>query len=153
MKFIYGDIKIPVNFSQTCDAQAIEATHSFVKSNTVLSGLGKYTVSLFKRSVDARKKDNVCYVYKTCIEFENVVDFLKLPEIKNTTVLNVTKPKFPKFLKAPDKPICVCGFGPCGMFCALLLARAGLRPLVLEKGMAFANSRFLALSEVVSLPK
>lgn len=141
MKFIYGDIKIPVNFSQTCDAQAIEATHSFVKSNTVLSGLGKYTVSLFKRSVDARKKDNVCYVYKTCIEFENVVDFLKLPEIKNTTVLNVTKPKFPKFLKAPDKPICVCGFGPCGMFCALLLARAGLRPLVLEKGSSIEKRK------------
>ncbi|WP_324824468.1 NAD(P)/FAD-dependent oxidoreductase [Sinanaerobacter sp. ZZT-01] len=30
----------------------------------------------------------------------------------------------------------VVGFGPCGMFCALLLAQMGLRPLVLERGRA-----------------
>ena len=33
----------------------------------------------------------------------------------------------------PSRPV-VVGFGPCGMFCALLLARAGFRPIVLERG-------------------
>jgi len=40
-----------------------------------------------------------------------------------------------RMAEGAKRPV-VVGFGPCGMFCALLLAQMGLRPLVLERGRA-----------------
>lgn len=36
-------------------------------------------------------------------------------------------------LSEEERPV-IAGFGPCGMFAALILAEAGLRPVVLERG-------------------
>lgn len=84
--------------------------------------------SLYKKSVDARDKTNVhfnCSVLADCPE-----SFAK--RNKNAIVYKENKFVFPKS-NSDIKPVIV-GFGPAGMFAALTLARAGLKPLVLERG-------------------
>lgn len=79
-----------------------------------------------RESIDARDKDNIRLVY--------TVDFtcgkkLKLPEAPDLRY----QPAQPGNVLLKQRPIIV-GFGPCGMFAALILAEAGYRPLVLERG-------------------
>lgn len=93
--------------------------------------------SLARRSIDSRKKDNIILVYsvelETDLNEEKVIG--SFPQNKATITekyeYNVPEPK----RKFPLRPV-IAGFGPAGMFAALTLAKAGLKPIVLERGHA-----------------
>lgn len=59
---------------------------------------------------------------------------LKQSGCKRASIAPATRYKPPKSAKAPEKRPVVVGFGPGGMFAALILALAGWKPLVLERG-------------------
>lgn len=91
--------------------------------------------STVKVSIDARRRNNMRLVYSLGLELKNKElerqlsrsnSFVKLKEQRN---LIIQKGRAP--LKR--KPV-VVGFGPCGMFAALLLAQYGFAPVVLERG-------------------
>src|SRR6218665_399961 len=99
--------------------------------------LGGFTV--FKRSYDARKKAAIQLIYT--IDCEVTVDPATLlqrfsgdPHVRPTPD---TGYKFvgqaPADFPADQRPV-VIGFGPCGLFAALILAQMGPRPIVLERG-------------------
>ena len=91
-------------------------------------------ISIVRRSVDARKKPDVKIVYTVDVAVEgNEQKILRQSGCKRAAIAKPEYYKPRKNLMSQDRPI-VVGFGPAGMFAALVLAIAGLRPIVLERG-------------------
>ena len=97
-------------------------------------------VTLFKRSYDARNKNNIQLIYQFDIHLNDAVEarvlgsnFTGVRPSPNTDYHYVghANADFPKTQQ--QRPI-VIGFGPCGILSALLLAQMGLKPIVLERG-------------------
>ena len=85
-----------------------------------------------KKSLDARKKDDIHYVYTVGVTVRG--DERKLVHRCRTAAIVQDKTyPIPRIAPPQTRPVIV-GFGPAGMFAALLLARAGARPIVLERG-------------------
>ena len=90
---------------------------------------------IVRRSVDARKKPDVRIIYTIDVAVDgNEKRILKQSGCKRATLAPVSYYKPPKAAAVPEKRPVVVGFGPAGMFTALILAMAGLKPLVLERG-------------------
>ncbi len=90
--------------------------------------LDKFEYKILLKSIDARNKDNVFYLYNV------MVDTNKKLSGKNITsytpkLFELEYPSYPH----KDRPVIV-GFGPSGMFSALYLARCGAKPIVIERG-------------------
>ncbi|HKE97211.1 MAG TPA: FAD-dependent oxidoreductase, partial [Povalibacter sp.] len=93
--------------------------------------------SVFKRSYDARKKNSsIAFVYILDLAVRDEAAILKRfaadPNVRAAPDTN-----YYPVAQAPaslgERPI-VIGFGPCGLFAALILAQTGFRPIVLERG-------------------
>ena len=89
---------------------------------------------IFKRSLDARKKDNIHYAYVVDVEVKNEKKILEKSKDKNISKTPDLEYRMMQGDKMPEKRPVVVGFGPAGMFAALLLAEMGLNPIVLERG-------------------
>ncbi len=129
-KYIVNNIKLPYGTSK--DAALSIAEKSLLKFFSK-SSINSLVIS--KRSLDARKKDNICFVYSVTAE---VADTREIPEKKLLAADTVKVREEPLAPVFGEEQMCarpvVVGFGPCGMFCALLLAEHGYRPIVLERG-------------------
>lgn len=89
---------------------------------------------IFKRSLDARKKDNIHYAYVVDVEVKNEKKILEKSKDKNISKTPDLEYRMMQGDKMPAKCPVVVGFGPAGMFAGLLLAEMGLNPIVLERG-------------------
>ena len=85
-----------------------------------------------KTSLDARKKDNLFYVYEVDIEVENEKKLLR--KYKSNDIFETPNEDYffpPK--KEIDQPI-IIGCGPAGLFCAYILSEQGYNPIIYERG-------------------
>ena len=93
-------------------------------------------ISISKKSLDARKKPNIFYIYEVDIDVKKEKHLLKKHQSNKDIFLTPEeKYVYPKIgnKKLKHRPIIV-GSGPAGLFCAYLLAELGYRPIIIERG-------------------
>ena len=91
-------------------------------------------LTIVKQSIDARDKKNVLYIYEVDCSIANEDKILKL---NKSDVLRVENDRYKKpengDLPLRNRPL-VIGAGPCGLFATLILAEAGYKPILFERG-------------------
>ncbi len=89
--------------------------------------------SLARQSIDARKKSDIKLVYTVDISHK-AEHTLKLP--KNAVRFTPEPYSFPPVKRRSTSRPVIVGMGPAGLFSALLLSRAGIPCLILERGQS-----------------
>ena len=129
------ELRLPLNHAEPALRQA------------VLDRLGIADAALkrfdrFRRGYDARRKSDIVLVYTLDCEVDDEATVLERhrgdPHVRpapDTRYRFVGQAPADFVARQPLRPI-VVGFGPCGLFAALILAQMGLRPIVLERGKA-----------------
>ncbi len=133
------DICLPLDH----DATALRAA---VLAQLGVNDAALTTFTTFKRSHDARKKTAVLLIYTVDCELTDAASEAAVlarhtgnPHIKPAPdtryrFVGFAPAAFASGTSSAGKRPVVVGFGPCGIFAALVLAQMGLRPIVLERG-------------------
>lgn len=100
-------------------------------------------VHIIKRSIDARKKPLLFYIYAVAIAMDTNLEKKILKKFSKDSDISIYQPMIFQMPESGDialkeRPVIV-GMGPAGLFCALLLARAGYAPILIERGRAVAD--------------
>lgn len=89
------------------------------------------STSIFRRSIDARKKDNIFFLCAVDVELSINEDSV-LKKAKNAVRAAAYKYNVPEW-KGSGSPL-VAGMGPAGLFAGLVLAQSGAKPIIIERG-------------------
>ncbi|MBC7786019.1 MAG: NAD(P)/FAD-dependent oxidoreductase [Methylophilaceae bacterium] len=132
------EIKLPLDHAEGALKSAVAKKLSLPESDIT-------EFSIFKRGTDARKREAILLVYTVDVTIKNEANLLK--KLKSDQRISLTPDTSYRFIaKAPSatkavqrngklRPV-VVGFGPAGIFAALILAQSGFKPIVLERGKA-----------------
>lgn len=90
---------------------------------------------IHKTSLDARKRSNIHFVHSVYVELGSEDEERRLSESRPSCRFAARNVLSPVISNVKDNGrVCIAGFGPAGIFCGLLLAEYGYKPLILEKG-------------------
>ena len=122
-----SNVKLPLGYSDEDIARAC-ARELRVPVQAVA------TASLYRRSVDARRKDDIHYVTAVDVTL-NISEQTALAKSRSKNAVIAEPYRYtPLTPKDRDKRPLIVGTGPAGLFCALTLVQSGLRPIVIDRG-------------------
>ena len=125
-----NQIKLPINYTGEMLEKKVCRLLKAERSDI-------HSISIAKRSIDARKKPEIFYSITVEVEAKKEGMLVKRAKSNQVTIAVREEYFFPaggeKILK--KRPV-VIGSGPSGLFCAYMLARHGYCPIVLERGEA-----------------
>lgn len=123
-----NEIKMPLG---TTEEEVKKAAAKVLKINE--NDIKSFTLA--RRSIDSRKKSDIKLIYsvelETDLNEENIIANFPSNKAIITEKYSYQVPEAKRNFKL--RPV-IAGFGPAGMFAALTLAKAGLNPIVLERG-------------------
>ena len=126
-----NEIRLPLDHDATALENAILKRLGIAKSALT-------AFSIFKRSHDARKKNAMLFVYSVDVDVREEAAVLN--KLRGDTAVKLSPDTSYHFIghasagSTPTLRPVIVGFGPCGIFAALILAQMGLKPIVLERG-------------------
>ena len=88
-------------------------------------------IKIVKKSVDARKKDNILYIYSIALKCDK--EDILIKKNNNISKYEPLKYNIPSVNDINHKTA-VIGMGPAGLFCAYILAKAGIKVELIERG-------------------
>ena len=122
-----SNIKLPIGYD---DSDILKACAKELR----ISPKAITKASLYRRSIDARHKDNIHYTTSVDVYLSgNEQAILNKAKSKNAAITEEYR-YTPLVPKDKDKRPLIVGTGPAGLFCALILAQSGIRPIVIERG-------------------
>lgn len=130
-KFVLiNNLKLPVNASES---EAFSVARGIMKRAGLASFVHNY--SIFRRSVDARHKPDIYYVYSIAVSGDfPFIDETRQRKFSISLEELKTRPTVEIGSVSLSAPPVIVGSGPCGLFAALELAENGYEPIILERG-------------------
>lgn len=135
-----SNLKIEIIKAANFDAER-QALKSTILSKFKINEKELINFKIFKKSIDARRKDKIVYIYTVDAEAHNeelILNKYNKKGIKPTPDLSY------KFVQSGtenmiERPV-IIGMGPAGLFAGLVLSRKGYKPIILERrGCGYEN--------------
>lgn len=129
-KYIIDGISVPFDKN---DSEIKSYAEAYIRRMGI--PCSDYELEIYKKSIDARHRDDIKIVCSVSLGFlceaEKYKDSLERVGARRVAEGNL---EIKRGTEKTDKRPLIVGMGPCGMFCALLLAEQGYRPIIIDRG-------------------
>lgn len=95
-----------------------------------------FEYEIVRKSIDARKKENLLYIYSVNVKLIDISESEVLLKTDSHDIMSVVEKKY-SFAPCnynKESRVVIAGSGPAGLFCGLMLARNGYKPAIYERG-------------------
>lgn len=121
-----NNLKLPLDYNENDILKAV-AKKLNINSKVIKS------FSIFKRSLDARKKNDIKYILTVKVSLscnENKI----INKLKSKDVTSIKKQKYEFTTAKTNTKNVIIGSGPAGLFSAYIMIKSGLKPIIIERG-------------------